>query len=54
MSGSRRTESMWLRTTVFGADGMPVATMLLNGASIKQSYARYEEQYSGLHGKKSA
>jgi hypothetical protein len=28
-----------------------VATMLLNGASIKQSYARYEEEYSGLYGK---
>ena len=54
LSGSRRTESMWMRTTVFGGDGAPVATMLLNGASIKQSYARYEEEYAGLHGKKSA
>jgi hypothetical protein len=54
LSGSRRTESMWVRTTVFGADNAPVATMLLNGASIKQSYARYEEEYAGLYGKKSA
>jgi hypothetical protein len=54
LSGSRRTESMWVRTTVSGGDGGAVATMLLNGASIKQSYARYEEEYSGLYGKKSA
>jgi hypothetical protein len=54
LSGSRRTESMWVRTTVFGRDDAPVATMLLNLASIKQSYARYEEEYAGLHGKKSA
>jgi len=51
LSGSRRTESMWVRTTVFGGDGAAVATMLLNGASIKQSYARYEEEYSGLYRK---
>ncbi|MGQ0684681.1 hypothetical protein [Bradyrhizobium sp.] len=54
LSGSRRTESMWVRTTVFGTDDAPVATMMLNGASIKQSYARYEEEYAGLYGKKSA
>jgi hypothetical protein len=54
LSGSRRTESMWVRTTVFGRDDAPVATMLLNLASIKQSYARYEEEYAGLYGKKSA
>ena len=54
LSGSRRTESMWVRTTVFSADNVAVATMLLNLASIKQSYARYEEEYAGLYGKKSA
>jgi hypothetical protein len=54
LSGSRRTESMWVRTTVFGGDDAPVATMLLNLASIKQSYAPYEEEYAGLYGKKSA
>ena len=42
LSGSRRTESMWVRTAVFSADSAPVATMLLNLASIKQSYAPYE------------
>lgn len=50
LSGSRRTESMWVRTTVFGSDGAVVATMLLNLASIKQSYARYEEEYAALYG----
>jgi len=50
LSGSRRTESMWVRTTVFAADDKPVATMLLNLASIKDSYANYESEYKTLHG----
>ena len=50
LSGSRRTESMWVRTTVFGADGSaPVATMLLNLASIKDSYANYEREHKALY-----
>ncbi len=49
LSGSRRTESMWVRTTVFGGDGAAVATMLLNLASIKQSYALYENEYAELY-----
>ncbi|MBR1121323.1 hypothetical protein JQ628_07330 [Bradyrhizobium lablabi] len=49
LSGSRRTESMWVRTTVFGGDDAPVATMLLNLASIKQSYAPYEKEYAALY-----
>ena len=42
LSGSRRTESMWLRTSVFapGSDAV-LATMLLNSASLKDSYANY-------------
>src|SRR4029453_18671752 len=35
LSGSGRTERRWLPRTVFGADNTPVATMLLNMASIK-------------------
>ena len=50
LSGSRRTESMWVRTTVFGADDKPVATMLLNLASIKDSYANYEREHKALYG----
>jgi hypothetical protein len=50
LSGSRRTESMWVRTTVFAADEQPVATMLLNLASIKDSYANYEREHKALYG----
>jgi acyl dehydratase len=49
LSGSRRTESLWLRTTVFARDGVAVATMLLNLASIKDSYAPYQQEYAGLY-----
>ena len=50
LSGSRRTESAWLRTTVFANDDTPVATMLLNMASIKDSYANYAQEYKALYG----
>jgi len=50
VSGSRRTESIWLRTKVFAADSRtPVATMLLNSALIKDSYAPYLEEYAALY-----
>ena len=49
LSGSRRTESLWVRTTVFASDGLIVATMLLNLASIKDSYASYQLEYSRLY-----
>jgi len=49
LSGSRRTESLWVRTTVFAADGLPVATMLLNLASIKDSYSRCGEEHAELY-----
>jgi hypothetical protein len=50
LSGSRRTESVWMRTTVFAKDDTPVATMLLNMASIKESYANYAPEYKALYG----
>jgi len=50
LSGSRRTESVWVRTTVFDAGDKPVATMLLNLASIKDSYANYEREHKALYG----
>ena len=50
LSGSRRTESAWMRTTVFASDDKPVATMLLNLASIKDSYANYEQEHKALYG----
>ena len=50
LSGSRRTESMWVRTTVFATDNKPAATMLLNLASMKDSYANYEREHKALYG----
>ena len=50
LSGSRRTESVWVRTAVFAADGAVVATMLLNLASIKDSYANYQREHKALYG----
>ena len=50
LSGSRRTESVWMRTTVFAKDDTPVATMLLNMASIKDSYANYAQEHKALYG----
>jgi hypothetical protein len=50
LSGSRRTESAWIRTTVFAEDDTPVATMLLNMASIKDSYANYAQEHKDLYG----
>jgi hypothetical protein len=45
LSESRRTESSWIRTSVF--DGITrefVAQMILNGATLKNSYAKYDEE----------
>jgi hypothetical protein len=50
MSGSRRTESLWQRTTVYEPGGAtPVASMLLNMATLKESYAPYAEEYARLY-----
>ena len=48
LSGSRRTESLWVRTTVLASDDLPVAKMLLNLASIKDSYAPYAQEHERL------
>lgn len=51
LSGSRRTESVWLRSTVTKPGASEVlATMLLNMASMKESYARYAEEHAALYG----
>ena len=51
MSGSRRTESLWVRTSVFdpATGASPVATMLLNLATLKDSYAPYAKEYAELY-----
>jgi hypothetical protein len=50
LSGSRRTESAWIKTRVFDKAGAVVATMLLNMATLKDSYAPYEGEYRRLYG----
>jgi hypothetical protein len=50
LSGSRRTESAWAKTRVFDKVGAVVATMLLNMATLKESYAPYAEEYRQLYG----
>jgi len=49
LSGSRRTESLWVRTRVYrkGTDEL-LATMLLNSASFKESYPRYAEELAAI------
>jgi hypothetical protein len=48
MSGSKRTESLWVRTEVFDRSDALAATMLLNLATLKESYAPYEREYAAL------
>ena len=44
LAESRRTESYWVRTRIYTADGTrQVAEMLLNHATLKHSYAGYTE-----------
>jgi hypothetical protein len=51
LSGSRRTESLWVRTSVFAPPAnRPVAKMLLNLASMKESLAGYAGEHARLYG----
>jgi hypothetical protein len=51
LSGSRRTESMWVRSTLYtSGTERKVATMLLNLASMKESYAAYAGDHAALYG----
>ena len=50
LTGSRRTESYWTRTYVYKPGGSEViATMLLNQATLKESYAPYAAEHAGLY-----
>ena len=50
LSGSRRTESYWMRTRVYRpGESEVIATMLLNHATLKESYARYAEDKAALY-----
>jgi acyl dehydratase len=50
LSGSRRTESLWARTRAFAPHGRLVATMLLNLATMKESFAGYASEHARLYG----
>jgi hypothetical protein len=51
LSGSKRTESVWMRSIVTTPGSSDVvATMLLNLASMKESYSRYAEEHAQLYG----
>jgi hypothetical protein len=50
LSGSRRTESMWVRSTLFGTGtDRKIAAMLLNLATMKESYAPYAKEHAALY-----
>ena len=50
LSGSRRTESYWTRTSIFRpGQSQVIATMLLNQASLRDSYAPYAEERAKLY-----
>jgi hypothetical protein len=48
LSDSKRTESLWVRTEIYDNSDNLTATMLLNLASLKESYAAYVEEYAML------
>ena len=49
LSESRRTESNWILTRVFDAETKTLcAEVILNSATMKNSYARYEEEAKAL------
>jgi hypothetical protein len=50
LSGSKRTESYWTRTCVYRPGGNePLATMLLNQATLKDSYVLYAAERASLY-----
>lgn len=51
LSGSRRTESMWVRSTLFApGEERKIAQMLLNLATMKETYAPYAREHAALYG----
>jgi hypothetical protein len=49
LSGSKRTESMWIKTSVYAPGSNEVlATMLLNSATLKESYANYAAELAEI------
>ena len=51
LGASRRTESLWVRSTLYAAGSeRQVAVMLLNQATLKDSYAPYALERAALYG----
>jgi hypothetical protein len=51
LTGSRRTESVWVRSTLYASGSeRKVAAMLLNLATMKETYAAYATEYTALYG----
>ena len=51
LTGSRRTESVWVRSTLYAAGSeREVAAMLLNLATMKETYAPYAKEHAALYG----
>ncbi len=49
LSGGRRTESLWILTSLYRpGDQEPIAVMLLSTASLKESYAFYDRDLALL------
>jgi hypothetical protein len=51
MTGSRRTESVWVRSTLYARGSeQKIAAMLLNLAIMKETYAPYAAERAALYG----
>jgi hypothetical protein len=51
LTGSRRTESMWVRSTLYArGTEQRIAAMLLNLATMKETYAPYAAEHAALYG----
>jgi hypothetical protein len=51
LTGSRRTESVWVRSTLYArGTEQKIAAMLLNLATMKETYARYAAEHVALYG----
>jgi hypothetical protein len=50
LTGSRRTESMWVRSTLYArGTEQRIAAMLLNLATMKETYAPYAAEHAALY-----
>ena len=51
LTGSRRTESVWVRSTLYAhGTQRKMAAMLLNLATMKETYAPYAKEHAALYG----